>query len=305
MEPSWLSRVSNGGWSRSDDDGSASAPPRAKAGGRGRGVGKPCPAAPAPAPAPYQCSQRPPGQPLGVTALVARSSLHRASKQSGACTGYLESLDDFYMMSSGLAMTQTSLGFSNPALYDLIHPESLLAWQRVRIANALARTGPEWYAHVRRHFSGTYANQYMVVDFNKFEPNRALPPDLLWVVEELPGHIPGADKTDILQFGYWPSYNVPYFPAVYAASGLAALSEAGVEAADYQMAPRAKIYRRDEGTVRDLDSLKGLLRSNGYPADPYSPSPYSAICSRGDLATKPRAGGCYDTKVLTPLEKLL
>jgi hypothetical protein len=44
--------------------------------------------------------------------------------------GYLESLDDFYMMSSGLGMTQTSNGIPNSTLLELITPHSLLAWQR-------------------------------------------------------------------------------------------------------------------------------------------------------------------------------
>ena len=35
-----------------------------------------------------------------------------------------------------------------------------------------------------------------------------------------------------------------------------------------------------------------------YMNDPYSEhNPFNAICSRGDLAEKPDAGGCYDTKV--------
>merc|ERR1719356_1850010 len=52
--------------------------------------------------------------------------------------GFLESLDDFYMMSSGLGMTQTSNEVFETSLYDLIKPQSLLAWQRVRLANRLS-----------------------------------------------------------------------------------------------------------------------------------------------------------------------
>ena len=66
-----------------------------------------------------------------------------------------------------------------------------------------------------------------------------------------------------------------------------------------QVAPRAKIFRRDVGAVNDLDSLKKIMRYNGWPDDSYSGgNPNGAICSRGDLSpTHPSAAGCYDTKV--------
>ena len=41
------------------------------------------------------------------------------------------------------------------------------AWQRVRVGCALARSAPEWTAIVGRYNSGTYNNQYMVIDLNR------------------------------------------------------------------------------------------------------------------------------------------
>ena len=76
--------------------------------------------------------------------------------------GMLESLDDFYLMSSGLAMTQTSNNVFDNSLLDLITPRSLLAWQRVRTASLLAGSGGEWAAAFAKQASGTYVNQYMV-----------------------------------------------------------------------------------------------------------------------------------------------
>lgn len=47
-------------------------------------------------------------------------------------------------------MTQTSIGVFNVSLLSRLSPHSLLAWQRVRLANGLARSGEEW----ARVFSG-------------------------------------------------------------------------------------------------------------------------------------------------------
>ena len=63
---------------------------------------------------------------------------------------------DFYMMDSGLGMVQTSNGVMNHSLYDLITTSSLLAWQRVRVASAMASTGKEWWEAFKTHASGTY-----------------------------------------------------------------------------------------------------------------------------------------------------
>lgn len=220
--------------------------------------------------------------------------------------GYLYSLDDFYMMDSGLGMVQTSNNIINQTLLDLITPESLLAWQRVRVANAVASTGEQWYDAFKAHASGTYVNQYMVVDFKLFTPGQALRDDTLWVVEEIPGLVAGADQTETLRRGYWPSYNVPYYPEVYKRSGYSD-DRLGPDGS-YELAPRAKIFRRDQGKVVDMESFKRLMRYANY-SDPYAlsetgePDYGAAICMRGDLAKQGhgRPVGCYDTKVTSYL----
>lgn len=218
--------------------------------------------------------------------------------------GLLSSLDDFYMMrDSGLVMVQTTNPIINKKIYSKVTHKSLLAWQRVRTANQMARTGEEWAQPIKWPNSGTYENQYMVVNMKLFSPGKALPPGTLWVVEQIPGLVEFADVTQQLERGYWPSYNVPYFPTIYNESGFKdALekfpteSNAALSGLQYQLAPRAKIFRRDQGTVVDMDSYKAIMRYNDYKNDPYSDgNPMNAICSRGDLAGS--AGGCYDTKV--------
>lgn len=129
--------------------------------------------------------------------------------------GSLASQDDFYMMDSGLVMLQTTNGILNATLYDAVDANALLAWQRVRLASHLATDGKTWCSIVATHNSGTYNNQYMVIDTKKFTPGQPLPDGLFWVAEQIPGKVEYGDLTNIVRFGYWPSYNVPYFPDIW------------------------------------------------------------------------------------------
>ena len=122
--------------------------------------------------------------------------------------GYLSSLDDWYAMwSSGIAVLETTNSIFNTTLYDLVTPQSMWAWQRVRAANLLASSGPAWYQAFAAYNSGTYNNQYMVVNVGSFKPGAALLVDTLWIVEQIPGLVVGGDTTQQLERGHWPSYN--------------------------------------------------------------------------------------------------
>lgn len=79
--------------------------------------------------------------------------------------GFLESLDDFYLMSSKLVMLQTTNNVFNTSLYDLVIPQSVFAWQRVRVANMLARSGKEWYTTVSKYNSGTV--NFVFIEFTR------------------------------------------------------------------------------------------------------------------------------------------
>jgi len=63
-------------------------------------------------------------------------------------------MDDFYELSSGLVMLQTTNQIFNTHLYDLVKPQTLFAWQRVRVANMMAHSGHEWFNIVRMYNSG-------------------------------------------------------------------------------------------------------------------------------------------------------
>jgi hypothetical protein len=141
--------------------------------------------------------------------------------------GVLTSVDDFYTTYTSpnlhieenqdkncycegpggrLGIMETSLDVKSPELYDLIKPESLLSWIRVRSANLIAIDGKDWISKFSYDHSGTYANQWMIIDFTKFEERsdetqaqagegNVLNPGFLTIIEEMPGMIHSGDET--------------------------------------------------------------------------------------------------------------
>jgi len=142
----------------------------------------------------------------------------------------------------------------------------------------------------------------MVVDASRFVPG--FPPfvGMLWIVEQIPGTCAAADVTPVLveQGGYWPSYNIPYFPAVYQASGYPAMAAKYGSQYVYAECDRANIFRRNQSDVVDRVTARNVLRYNNYANDPLAGGDpiLGSISSRGDLrATTPVAFGGIDTKV--------
>lgn len=213
--------------------------------------------------------------------------------------GFLESLDDFYILSSGLVLLQTTNSVYNKTLLKFVVPESLLAWQRVRVANMMAVGGKDWAEIFSRYNSGTYNNQYMVLDLKKVAIKKSLDKGTLYIVEQIPTYVEYSEQTDVLKKGYWPSYNIPFHEKIYNWSGYPLLVQKLGLDYSYDLAPRAKIFRRDQGKVIDVASMKYIMRYNNYKEDPYSKGdPCNTICCREDLnKASPSPGGCYDTKV--------
>ncbi len=109
--------------------------------------------------------------------------MNAKSMSFSSYAGILASIDDFYIMSTNLTMLETTNDVLNFSLYDNMNPNALLAWQRVRLANHAATSGKEWFEIFRKHNSGTYNNQYMIIDYKLFEPYNALKPNTLWIIE--------------------------------------------------------------------------------------------------------------------------
>ncbi|KAF0720690.1 Aste57867_115 [Aphanomyces stellatus] len=238
---------------------------------------------------------------------------HRRRISMSSSPGYISSVDDWYLLDSGLAVMETTVGNFNASLESqFVSPNACLTWVRTKVANALATTGPDWAALFRQHNSGTYNNQWMILDLSLFHNGR-LRPHGLTLLEQLPGHIKAADVSDVLnRQGYWASYNIPYFPEIYTTSGFALKPG---DTWSYTQCSRAKIFARDAPAVQSLDDLKHLMRcvstnpprahrptrSNHYATDPLSVhDPGRAVAARYDLATDPNTfdlNGAIDAKV--------
>jgi hypothetical protein len=233
--------------------------------------------------------------------------------------GILLSLDDFYVISSGLVTMETTIGNDNEALWKYVQPtNSVFEAIRTVVANRLATSGSQWAQIFSQYNSGTYNNQWMIVDYNLFTPGASwLNDGLLYVLEQIPGMIMKKDVTEVLRNqSYWPSYNIAYFKEIFNASGGPEMVAKYGDWFTYERSPRANIFRRDHRKVVDVDSFLQLMRYNDYTNDPLSKCectpPYSAenaISARCDLnpanGTYPfaalghRAHGGLDAKLTT------
>ncbi|XP_075218660.1 putative phospholipase B-like 2 [Lycorma delicatula] len=230
--------------------------------------------------------------------------------------GIINSIDDFYTISSNIAVQETTIGNSNQVLWQYVTPEDqVLEFVRVMVANRLATSGKSWTEIFSKRNSGTYNNQWMIIDFNKFTPRKPPKKGLLWILEQVPSCVKAADQTKLLKKNrYWPSYNIPFYKNIFILNGNDELEKKHGKWFSYNGCPRAKLMKRDHEKIKDLDSLMTFMRSNNYKDDklsrcnctpPYSAS--NAISARHDLnlpnGTYPipllrhRLGGAIDVKM--------
>jgi len=94
--------------------------------------------------------------------------------------------------------------------------------------------------------------------------------------------------TKVLRFGYWPSYNIPFFPVIQQVSGCTKILKLYIVPflthtsgndlvqrdphSAYDFAPRANVFRRNNSLVEDLASFQSLLRYNNWQHDPLAMS---------------------------------
>jgi hypothetical protein len=215
--------------------------------------------------------------------------------------GTTSSVDDYYVTDTGLSIIETTNSIFNLALYKATTPQTLLYWVRVMVATRLADNGEDWVNMFAKYNSGTYNNQWMVLDLKRFTPGQNLVPGTLWIAEQIPGQVGVKDVTEVLKFGYWPSYNVPSIKEIFVASGYPeAVEKQGPAMNSYQNCVRAQIFRQRQSNVGDMPAFMHMMQYNNYKVDPIEQgNPVYAIASRGDLypGTKAQCFGAIDAKL--------
>lgn len=205
--------------------------------------------------------------------------------------GCISSTDDYYLMDSGLAVTETTLDI--PASQSYPTSQSIPDFIRVMAANRLAHTPEGWVQSMIASATGTYSSQWMVMDYKRFQPGQPLPAGAFYVFEQAPEATHYEDMTAHLnQQRYWSSYNRAYFDDVRKTTGddamvnvLAGRPDAEVFSKDDT--PRAQVVKKTENTVNSLAEMRAEMtrnKGNDEPIDqPSLRIPLHAISPRSDV----------------------
>jgi hypothetical protein len=218
--------------------------------------------------------------------------------------GTLSSVDDFYLTSNKLYVAETTNPTFNEKLFEKIAPESVLTWMRAMIANYLSMTGRDWVETFAKFNSGTYNNQFMVIDYKQVDlKNKKLNSGTFWIIEQIPGLTVNQEMTEhLLTNKYWASYNAAYFKEIREQSKydetIAAHSDM-VDKIDHEKCARANIFRRDQSNIKTVEDAKYIMRYNDFKNDPLSKHNASlSLAGRGDLnESNARCSGGLDAKV--------
>jgi len=223
--------------------------------------------------------------------------------------GKLSSFDDFYISDRGLFVLETTISNFNEELYEKVVPQSLFTWIRAVHATWTSESAEEWTKNFIRHNSGTYNNQYLVLDSKQFKRFEQPKKDLLWIIEQLPGNYKSADITSVLvKDGYFASINTPWFEDLFKLAKFPEKIKSWGEDGSYwdlKTSSRYLISQREAPRLNDFETFKAFMRHNNWKRDVYSNGdPGQMILSRYDqrpgfLPHFPRKMfGGLDTKAL-------
>lgn len=186
--------------------------------------------------------------------------------------GLLSSVDDYYHVykeaySSQLVVMETSLDVFDRHLLESIVPSTVLSWMRARISCQMARTAPQWAHYFSTFHSGTYTNQWMVMDLMRFSPGDPPEKDFLIILEEMPGTVRWEDMTaNFTRDKYWASFNLPYFDDIGVLSGISEVCRQDATNC-YATDPRSRLFAKYQDRVVDIESTQWMIGYNDFEHD--------------------------------------
>lgn len=201
--------------------------------------------------------------------------------------GKLSSYDDFYINDQGLFVLETTINNFNEDLYQHVQPQCLFTWIRAVHATWTTDNGKNWTETFIKYNSGTYNNQYLVLDSKHFEPKSKPTKDLLWIIEQLPGNHMSQDVTQyLLDDLFFPSFNTPWFEELYELGGYPKHVAEWGEDGDYwtyNTSARYYLFYREVPRIKTFEEFQKFMRYNNWKRDLYSNGdPGQMILSRYD-----------------------
>ncbi|EKE41125.1 hypothetical protein ENUP19_0083G0115 [Entamoeba nuttalli] len=219
--------------------------------------------------------------------------------------GFLHSKDDFYILKSSQnhfsVMETTNSIFNNKLFKQFLTFKSVLSWQRILGSMYYAPSIQKLLQNFEVYNSGTYNNQWIVTDLNKFnlaghQPNKGL----LMIAEQIPGKVQIMDVTKLLlQKGYWASYNSPFSKKIRDLSGYTLKEREYGDRYSYTRCPRRRIFDREGKSLKTINDIKRFMLLNKFKTDPLTEGrPGATIAARYDLdESRPSPFGAVDCKI--------
>jgi len=225
--------------------------------------------------------------------------------------GVVSSTDDFYILSSGLTVMETSLEILDSTVWDnvLTFPANphIPNFIHLMVTNRMAKSAAQWARLYSLVNTGTYTSQWMALDYKQFISGNDIMENTLWIVEAIPGLLHMEDMSHHLQKNrYWPSFNRPFFPNVREFSGHAPAERMKGALYSWSGNPRAVLFAGNAGAVNTLFDMRNLMNRNKYPNAGYPilgpgalpNEPGHEIAARMDLSPLTKIpNGAIDAKV--------
>jgi hypothetical protein len=223
--------------------------------------------------------------------------------------GLVSSVDDFFITGAGLMIFETSMEVENSTLYELyVKPQTVMNWVRTALGAFTATNVGEWEDAFLKHNSGTYNNEYFIVDTKLLNADTQVSSNLVHSVFQAPGPERFIEDltAELYSEGFISSFNVPKNQAAAKYIGWdEAVALGGPNGCHYSECPRYLISKRESPRLANFTNFRNFMRYAGYKRDAYSlyhGQPYHSYCisARGDTdddESRRRTSGGLNTKV--------